>query len=143
MGEHSLWCKHALFNTSLQAPLVISAPGYEGRQRTDALVEFVDVYPTLCELAGVPMPGHLQGKSMVSLLKKPSRPWKKAVFGRYHKGESVKTDRYLYTEWADGARMLYDHQKDPNENVNLSENPEYKKVVEKLKKLLREHRSTI
>jgi hypothetical protein len=77
----------------------------------------------------------------VPLMREPSKPWKKAVFSRYHEGESVKTGRYLYTEWEDGARMLYDHEKDPNENVNIAENPEHKKTVEKMQKLLQEHRS--
>jgi iduronate 2-sulfatase len=143
LGEHSLWAKHALFNTSLYAPLMISAPGLAAGQRTDALVEFVDLYPTLCELAGLPMPGHLQGKSIVPLLKDSSTPWKKAAFGRYHQGESVKTDRYLYTEWDDGARMLYDHQKDPDENLNISENPENQKRVQIMSRLLTSHRQQV
>jgi len=143
LGEHSLWCKHALFNTSTYTPLMISAPGFKKGLRTDALVEFVDIYPSLCELAGIPMPGHLQGKSFVPLLKEPAAGWKQAVFSRYHGGESVTTERYAYSEWSDGARMLYDHKKDPAENVNVSENPEYKPVVEKMQKLLLEHRSGI
>jgi iduronate 2-sulfatase len=143
LGEHSLWCKHALFNTSTYTPLMISAPGFKPGQRTDALVEFVDIYPSLCELIGVPLPGHLQGKSFVPLLKNPSEDWKTAVFSRYHGGESVTTDRYSYTEWSDGARMLYDHKKDPDENINVSENPEYAPIVEKMQKLLLEHRNDI
>lgn len=143
LGEHSLWCKHALFNTSTYTPLMISAPGFPEGQRTDALVEFVDIYPSLCELAGVPMPVHLQGKSFVPLLKNPSEDWKKAAFSRYHEGESVTTERYAYSEWSDGARMLYDHKKDPDENINVSENPEYAPIVEKLSKQLKEHREAI
>jgi iduronate 2-sulfatase len=143
LGEHTLWCKHALFQTSLNAPLMISAPGFKPGQESEALVEFVDIYPTLCELAGLPMPEHLQGKSFVPLLKNPSKDWKPAVFSRYHGGESVKTDRYLYTQWNDGAHMLYDHEKDPDENVSLANNPEYKDVVESMQKLLSEHRNSL
>lgn len=143
LGEHALWCKHALFNTSTFTPLMVSAPGFGKGSRTDALVEFVDIYPSLCELAGIPLPAHLQGKSFVPLLKKPSADWKEAVFSRYHGGESVTTARYSYSEWNDGARMLYDHKKDPDENTNVSENPEYAKIVKKMQKLLQEHRSRI
>ncbi len=143
LGEHSLWCKHALFNTSTIAPLMISAPGCKAGQRTDALVEFVDLYPTLCELAGLDAPQHLLGKSMVPLLNDVSKSWKKAAFSRYHTGESVMTDRYSYTEWSDGARMLYDHKTDPDENVNVSENPENKRIVQQMKKLLWEHRAAV
>jgi len=142
LGEHSLWCKHTVFNTSLYTPLMVSAPGFKPG-RTEAMVEFVDIYPSLCELAGLPMPEHLQGRSFVPLMSDPSRDWKKAVFGRYHAGESVMTERYHYAEWADGARMLYDNQKDPDENVNISENPENRKIVEEMQKLLLEHRNKI
>jgi arylsulfatase A-like enzyme len=140
LGEHSLWCKHALFTTSLNAPLIISAPGFEGMQRTVSLVEFVDIYPTLCELAGLELPPHLQGKSLVPLLKAPAEPFKEAVFGRYHGGEAVRMGRYLYAEWTSGGRMLYDHSRDPDENINVANNPEYGEIVEKMARKLENHR---
>lgn len=143
LGEHTLWCKHALFKTSLHAPLIISAPGVKGGQRTTQLVEFVDIYPTLCELAGLDLPDHLQGKSMVPLMEKPNAPFKEAIFGRYHGGDSVKTDRYQYSEWKTGGRMLYDHQKDPMENVNQAANPEYAEVIDRLAKLLKAHKASL
>jgi iduronate 2-sulfatase len=142
LGEHSLWCKHANFNTSLQTPLIISAPGIPSGQRVEGLVEFVDIYPTLCELSGLESPDHLQGDSLVALLENPVNAAdfaKTAVFSRYHSGDSVKVDRFLYTEWKSGARMLYDHEKDPDENVNISENPENQRIVEKMQELLDAH----
>jgi arylsulfatase A-like enzyme len=143
LGEHALWCKHALFNTSLSSPLMIRAPGFKKGQHTQALVEFVDLFPSLCELAGLPAPDHLQGKSFIPLLSNPSLEWKSAAFSRYHGGESVKTDRYLYTEWDDGAHMLYDHAKDPSENTNVADHPEYKQVVERMRERLQKHRSKL
>ncbi len=141
LGEHALWCKHANFNTSLNAPLIISAPGKSGGHKLSSLVEFVDIYPTLCELAGVQLPEHLQGTSFVPLLDAPGRPWKEAVFARYHDGDSVRTDRYLYTEWKkDGERvaaMLYDHETDPDENVNISEEPESAEIIKRMQGLLK------
>ncbi len=139
LGEHALWCKHALFNTSTFTPLMISAPGFKERQHTKALVEFVDIYPSLCELAGIPLPEHLQGKSFVPLMEHASRPWKEAAFSRYHGGDSVTTDRYSYTVWSDGNHMLYDHARDPDENVNVADNPEYSKIVRQMKQRIKDH----
>lgn len=143
LGEHGLWCKHCNFNTSLWAPLIVSAPDMKGEQRCAALVEFVDIYPSLCELAGLPLPDHLEGASFVPVMDDPERPWKQAVFSRYHAGESVRTDRYLYTEWTDDdeklvARMLYDHESDPGENENISEAQGNAELVAKLSRVLHE-----
>jgi iduronate 2-sulfatase len=141
LGEHGLWCKHCNFETSLHSPLIVRGPGIKAGVKTNALTEYLDIYPSLCELCGLPLPGHLQGRSFVPLLSNPNLPWKKAVFSRYIRGDSVKTDRYRYTEWRrkDGkiyARMLYDHSVDLVENVNISELPENKEVVNKLSNML-------
>ena len=143
LGEHGLWCKHCNFETSLHSPLIVRGPGMKAGVKTNALTEYLDVYPSLCELCGLPLPGHLQGRSFVPLLSNPNLLWKEAVFSRYIRGDSVKTDRYRYTEWRrkDGkiyARMLYDHSVDLVENVNISELPENKEVVSKLSKMLQE-----
>jgi arylsulfatase A-like enzyme len=143
LGEHSLWCKHSLFQTSMQAPMIISAPGMPAGLQTKALVEFVDIYPTLCDLAGIPLPDHLQGKSVKPVMLDQEIAFKEAAFARYHGGEVVKTDRFAYAEWKSGGRMLYDHQKDPDENINIVDNPEYRSVVEKLSGLLKAHREKV
>ena len=124
LGEHTLWCKHANFKTSLNAPLIIRVPGFKGNNKSEALVEFIDVFPSLCDLAGLDLPSQLQGKSFVPLMKDPDLSWKQAVYSRYVNGESVKTPSYLYTEWFDKGgvsytSMLYDHKIDPEENVNI------------------------
>jgi len=142
LGEHGLWCKHCNFQTSLRAPLIVKAPGFVGGRHSQALVEFVDIYPSLCELCGLDLPEGLEGSSFVPLLKDPKREWKKAIFSRWIAGDSVRTDRYLYTEWTDQQgrchdRMLYDHQVDPRENMNIADLPENKELVEKLSGLLR------
>ena len=143
LGEHGLWCKHCNFETSLHSPLIVTGPGIEGGQRCNALTEYLDIYPSLCELCDLPIPDHGQGKSFVPLLRNPTLPWKEAVFSRYFRGDSVKTDRYRYTEWRgnDGkmyARMLYDHSVDLVENVNIAELPRNRKVVETLSKMIQE-----
>jgi arylsulfatase A-like enzyme len=135
LGEHGLWCKHSNFEDAARVPLIVRAPGHmTPGARTDALVECVDVYPSLCELAGLPAPTALEGTSFVPLLKTPAKPWKKAAFSQYPRtaegvgpvmGHSMRTDRYRYTEWRGSqkeflARELYDHQNDPAENTNVA-----------------------
>jgi arylsulfatase A-like enzyme len=128
------------------APLIVSVPWIEGGARTDALTEFVDIYPTLCQLANLPVPQHVEGRSFVPLLRDPRRPGKKAIYSRYFNGQSVRTDRYCYTEWAKGsakphARMLYDHKLDPDENVNVAERPENAALVKELSGVLHRFRA--
>lgn len=137
LGEHGLWCKHCNFETSLRAPLLIHAPGLPEGQRTNALTEFIDIYPTLCELADLPAPSHLDGQSLVPLLSQPNSSGKDYVLSKFHEGFTIKNDRYRYTEWSeeDGevyARMLYDHQQDSLENVNIVDQPENEAIVEEL-----------
>ncbi|WKN46082.1 sulfatase [Tunicatimonas pelagia] len=142
LEEHGLWCKHCNFETSLRAPLLIKAPGLPAGQRTEALTEFVDIYPTLCELSNLAQPQQLEGTSLVPLLSQPNTSGKEYVFSKYHEGFTVKNDRYRYTEWSkdDGevyARMLYDHQQDSLENVNIVDLPENKEIVKGLQQQLR------
>ncbi len=144
LGEHEFWGKHNTLDNALRAPLIVRAPGHKQNNSTNALVEFVDIYPTLCELVGIPVPTHVQGTSFVPLLDNPQLPWKKAVFSYWKGCQAVKTDRFLYTEWRENgkiiARMLFDHQTDPNENENIAEKPENAKLVKSLSLLLKEAR---
>ena len=140
LGEHGAWCKHTNFENDTHAPLICRAPGQKAAGRhTQALVEFVDIYPSLCELAGLPLPSHLEGTSFAPLLAAPERSWKKAAFSQYPRGGgvmgySMRTDRYRLTRWlnrsgTEAARELYDHQNDPQENVNIADRPENKTLV--------------
>jgi arylsulfatase A-like enzyme len=133
LGDHGLWCKHSNFENATHAPMIVRAPGCPGDGRSEALVEFVDIYPTLAELCGIDRPQQLEGVSVVPLLDDPERPWKSAAFSQYPRrggfmGYSMRTDRWRYTEWraedsSVAARELYDHQNDPAENVNLANHP--------------------
>jgi len=135
LGEHEFWGKHNTLNNALQVPMIIRAPGGKRNNRTNALVEFIDMYPSLCELAGIGTPkNQLDGKSFVPLMNDPNLPWKEAVFSQFG-GKAVKTDRYLYTEWKN-ARMLFDHKTDPHENRNIADLPENAEIVRKLSALL-------
>ena len=143
LGEHTLWCKHSCYETSMHAPLIIKAPGIDGGEKTRGLTEFIDIYPSLSELAGLPLPEHLQGRSFVPLLRSPEHEWKTEAIGRFRNGDTIRTDRFRYTEYTDGkrkflARMLYDHESDPNENVNVSERDDQPNAVQSLTKQLRQ-----
>lgn len=138
LGEHTLWSKHSEFNNAINTPLIVHLPGQQKGKIINSLTEFLDIYPTLCELAKLPLPAHLEGKSFVSLLTAPGSPkFKDAVYPRFKTGESICTSRYVYTEYYDAegktvSRMLYDHQNDPQENINISEWPDKQVIVKEL-----------
>ncbi|MGW8281950.1 MAG: sulfatase [Gemmatimonadota bacterium] len=153
LGEHNSWAKMTNYEVDTRAPLIFRVPpgtsaiaGHPTQPggRIEALVEFVDIYPTLCELAGLPLPPHLQGTSVVPLLSQPERPWKPAVFHQFlregiwvapdgveYMGYAVRTDRYRYVTWVNWetkqpvAAELYDLAADPLEMTNLADDPQY------------------
>lgn len=151
MGEHDWWGgKHNNYEGATRTPLIVSAPGMKAAgQKADALVEFVDVYPSLVELCGLPWPKDatgLEGQSFVPLLSDAKRPWNKVAFSEYPKdgrqGTAMRTARYRYVEWRDGkgelvARELYDDQIDPQENKNVAGVPANAPVLEQLAAQLR------
>ncbi len=151
LGEQGMWCKHTNYETSVHSPLIISVPGQASAgSKSDALVEFVDIYPSLCELCGVPLPRGLEGLSFKPLIRDPRHPWKKAVFSQYPRhipgqgrgmGYSMRTDHYRFTEWTvPGTDFreyeLYDHQIDPKENVNIAKRPANAQLVKQLARQL-------
>lgn len=131
MGEHGWWGgKHNNYEGATNAPLILAVPdqGLQGTH-TRALVEFMDIYPTLAELAGLPVPDTVEGTSFAPLLEAPNRPWKTAALSEYPKGgrhgPAMRTDRYRYIQWTDDqgqvvAVELYDHERDPQENQNIA-----------------------
>lgn len=142
LGDHKLWCKHCSFETSLRAPLVIHAPGKTTGTTTDAITEFIDIYPTLCDLTGTEKPSHLEGESLVPLIENGIREKDYAV-SKFKDAVTLIKGTLFYTEWTDDngvayARMLFDHATDPLELDNLAEKQEYKTRVEELSKELRE-----
>ncbi|WP_198141309.1 sulfatase [Verrucomicrobium spinosum] len=150
LGEHGSWCKHSTVENDTNAPLLVSVPGLKSAgQKTAALVEFVDIYPSLAELCGLPLPAHLEGTSFVPVLNEPSRAWKSAAFSQYPRGAkeagvavmgySMRTEKYRLTRWVDRtdaskvvALELYDHQTDPQENINLAADPAKADLVKQL-----------
>jgi arylsulfatase A-like enzyme len=152
LGEHDAWCKHSNAENDTNGALLLSVPGmkHAGAKAT-GLVEFVDIYPTLAELAGLPLPAHLEGLSFKPVLDHPTRPWKPAAFSQYPRpgnsatggiplmGYSMRTERYRFTVWLhrdDPGKVadieLYDHQADPQENLNVAKSPAHRELVEQL-----------
>jgi arylsulfatase A-like enzyme len=149
LGEHAGWCKHTNFELDTHVPMILSVPGMKtAGGRTWALTEYVDIYPTLCEVCGLAIPGHLEGVSMMPLVDDPGREWKTAAFSQYPRGQvmgyTMRTKRFRYTEWQNRktkevmARELYDHDKDPQENINAAEQPQYQQDVQRLALMLKQ-----
>lgn len=143
LGERGWWNKSTLFELSARAPLIVSTPQMKAKGKvTTRLTEFVDIYPTLAELAGLKAPQKLEGRSFVPLLNNPRLKWKEAAYTQVQRGKlagySVRTERWRYTEWDEGRRgaELYDHQNDPHEYRNLANDPQHQTVVKTMKALL-------
>lgn len=147
LGDYGMWCKHTTFEIDTHVPMIVSAPGMAGNgQRTKALTEFVDIYPTLVDLCGLPLPGHLEGSSMVPVLQDPEIPWKQAAFSqwpaRHLMGYSIRSGQWRYTEWIDQKtgeirqRELYDHASGPLAAVNQAADPAMADTVRDLSRLL-------
>jgi iduronate 2-sulfatase len=137
LGEHNFWGKHNTMHHSLRIPMIVKVPGVEGA-KSKALVETVDIFPTLCELANLPKPHQLQGVSFISVLKKPKEDFRSHIYSRYGPGDAIVDKNFAFTKFRDGSFMLYDHRKDPHENNNVASNPEYSSVIERMKKRLKE-----
>lgn len=145
LGENGLFTKMTNFEHGTRVPLLVSHPGMKtAGKRTNALVELVDLYPTLAQLCDLPLPQHLEGTSFAPLLENPDQPWKKAAFSQYlrtgkppHTGRSLRTDRWRYTQWHDlkgkpTGVELYDELNDPEETANLASDPTHAETVKQL-----------
>ena len=142
LGDHMLWCKHCTFESSLHVPQMIKVPGKTTGTTTNAITEFIDIYPSLCDLAGIEKPSHLEGESFVPLIE--GRQMKKDyAVSKFNDAVTLIKGTLFYTEWTDDsgepyARMLFDHKTDPLELNNLAEMTEHRAAVEELSKELRE-----
>ena len=143
LGERGWWNKNTLFELSARAPLIFVTPDMKAAGKNCArIVEFVDIYPTLADLCGLPVAANLEGTSFRPLLDEPNLSWKQAAFTQVQRGKiagrSVCTERWRYMEWDEGRQgvELYDHENDPGEYRNLASDPRHAALVEKLKQLL-------
>ena len=146
IGEQNYWGKNNLFEKGLRVPFIVSWKGkVKAGMKTDALVEAVDIFPTVVDLAGFTIPEYLEGTSVKPLLNDPDRAWKSGVYSQSPRGwnetiegVSLRTDQYRYNEWFERpnkkiiARELYDYRLDTTESRNLVEEEAYSEIVAKL-----------
>ena len=153
LDEQGLWCKCTNFELATRAPLIICVPGQAtAGSHAHALVEFVDIYPTLADICGLAPPAELEGVSLRPLIANPQLPGRKAAFSQFprafvksrHKGHgdvmgyAVRTDRYRYVEWREWEtkkildRELYDEVDDPHEMTNTATDPQQTEIVKDL-----------
>lgn len=155
LGDHDLWCKHTNFEQATRSPLIISAPGFQSGV-TNSVSEFVDVFPTLCELSGITFPDNLDGVSLVPVLKNPEHQVKEIAVSQYPRrngdvmGYSIRNNRYRLTYWiGDGfrttqpyndslliAKEMYDYKKDPLETENVVDLIQYRHAYKKMTNLI-------
>jgi len=151
LGEHGLWHKHTNFELAARAPLLISVPGQKAAGRRSAsLAEFIDIYPTLADLCGLPKPKDVEGVSLKPVLDDAAAKVRPVAISQYPRsdagkslmGYSLRDDRWRLTLWRDRttnaihATELYDEVGDPHETVNVAAKPEHAEVIARLTKFL-------
>ena len=159
LGDKQLWGKHTTYEEATRAPLIFSNTGFVEGKSTCTPVNFIDIFPTLCELTGLDVPVHLDGKSLVPILKDPRKKVQDFAASIYPQngywGIAIRTERYRYVTWYNGydskqwhgIRLqdapafteLYDYQEDPLERKNLAGDRAYSVVEKELAKLNAEH----
>lgn len=156
LGDHSLWNKHSNFEQATRAPLILSVPGITAGKNYTQPTEFVDIYPTLCELVGIPIANYLDGKSLVPALKNNNYPVKEYSISQYPRGAgkgdretmgySLRNKKYRFTEWVGNyfntakpfnkndikAIELYDLINDPNETNNLAGSTKMQQILDEM-----------
>ncbi|MFT7639743.1 MAG: iduronate 2-sulfatase [Pirellulaceae bacterium] len=120
LGEHAIWGKHALFEESLRSPLIVKYDGINSPgESTNSVVETLDIFPTLCDLAGLPKPDVCQGISLRPILEKPGTPGHPAI--SYSNARTIRTETHRLIAHRSGHIELYDHTTEAGETVNVAE----------------------
>ena len=147
LGDHGLWGKHTTMEQANRVPLIIQVPGKKPGV-TNTLVELLDLFPTLADLAGLEVPVKLQGKSLTKVLDDSSLDLGDVAISQYKRksayGYSMRTPRYRYTEWIEkngkvAYRDLFDLEKDPAETTNIGKLPENQLLMDSMAELLRKN----
>ncbi len=139
------WGKNVLYDEAASTALLVAAPGKSPGTASPRLVEFIDLYPTLADLCGLPAPAGVDGRSFAPLLTDPAAPWEHAAYtvvaaqGK-PAGLAVSTERFRYLENADGSRELFDVRADPREWVNLAAEPAHAADLARLQGLAADYK---
>lgn len=141
LGEKKHWRKFALWEEATRTPLIFQAPqgtpglpeGTSAGTRIDKPVSLLDIYPTLVDLCGLPERDGLSGQSLVPLMADPGAEWERpAITTHGRMNHAIRTDRWRYIRYADGAEELYDHETDPMEYTNLAGQAEHQAITQEL-----------
>jgi arylsulfatase A-like enzyme len=153
LGDHNMWGKSTNFEQATRSPLIFSIPG-QSAYKTNMPVEFVDIYPTLCELSGLEFPDHLTGESLVQLIKGNEVRDDQYAISQIIRGDkmgyTIRDHHFRYVEWIEEGphinpdadmskvadRQFFDYQKDPLERENLADLEKYKDEQDRLAELL-------
>ena len=133
LGEHHFWQKGNLREEVTRVPLIIRSPGMK-TGTSSSIVELVDMFPTACEVAGLPIPSSVQGKSLLPIIAKPSSMVRNSALSFVKQGTSMRSKRWSYMRYADGSEELYDMAKDPKQFVNLAKSTEASEQMRKARK---------
>lgn len=138
LGEKSHWRKFALWEEPTRSVMIWRAPGTTpAGELCERAIDFTTVFPTLCDLAALPKPSHLDGQSMLSLLRDPNAPWTyPAITTHGRLNHAVRTDKFRYIRYENGDQELYDCVSDPLEYTNLASSPAHKSIIDELSKSL-------
>ena len=138
LGEKEHWRKFALWEESTRTPFIWVVPGVTTPDSTcERTVDLTTVYPTICDLAGLPVPAHVEGKSIKSLLLDPQTSWDHPAITTWHRNNhAIRTERWRYIRYADGSEELYDHEIDPYEWKNLANDTMLQMTKEQLQSFL-------
>ena len=146
LGEHGFWCKHHTFQEAIHVPLLVSSPKMKQGFQTNTMIEYIDLYPTICEIAGIKPPNYIHGKSFVPVLRNPNLEHKKEIYSRYQTLEVVQDHKFSYHEVLEHRtgkvlyNMLFDMENDKKQYYNISKKPKFKNLVDSYSKKLKEMR---
>ncbi len=134
LGEKTHWCKAAIWRDTTRVPFMVVLPGVsKAGLRNNQPISHVDIYPSLCDFAGIPKPTHLEGRSILPLLEDLTEIREAAFLSYGPENTAAQSERYRYLRYEDGSEELYDHQKDPHEWTNLIGNKNYQPIRKKMR----------
>jgi arylsulfatase A-like enzyme len=138
LGEHEFWGKHNTLHNAMRIPLIIKIPGKTNGKKTNAIVQSIDLFPTLVSLAHLKVPESVQGKSFETLMDKPNQSFNEIIYGRYRKMDAIIGKDYSYSIFDNGEEMLFDRITDPEENQNVVGDENHAAVLAKMRIKLKE-----
>lgn len=146
LGSHGLMGKQNIYEHSVRVPLVMAGPSIPENETRSHFVYLLDIFPTLCEVAGIAVPAQADGESLLPALTDPAAPGRETLFFAYrHSCRAVKDERFKLIEYAmHGTRVtqLFDLQADPGESVNLAGDPAFSDTLERLRSELKRYRES-